>query len=353
MKLIQSYVKLDPVLKALVICGAGGALFSALRAPLPWMLGPLLAMALGKFLGAHLASPTGGRATGQLVIGCALGLYFTPTVAGEVAAHWYLLIAAAMLAVLLAYASGWFLMRSAGLDATTALFASVPGGAAEMTVLGERHGARSDRVVLAQALRVFIVVLIVPFVFTAIGLHGADAYRPAQFAVDAVGLLALLGTAALVGGVLAKLGMPNAWMLGPLGVTVALTFGEVNLSAVPTWLSNAAQLLIGCSLGSGFERESLRTSPRFIGMVCLSVALAMLGSALCAWGLAVLGSVPVSTMVLATAPGGMAEMCVTAKVLQLGVPLVTAAHVTRVIILVTTTAPMFRLAKHLRRNWRA
>ncbi len=327
-----------PVLKALVICGAGGALLSALRAPLPWMIGPLLAMALGKFLGAAVAAPRGGRAAGQLVIACALGLYFTPAIAGEVAAHWYL---------------GWFLMRSSGLDATTALFASVPGGAAEMTILGERHGARADRVVLAQALRVFIVVLIVPFAFTGFGLHGADAYRPAQFAVDALGLVALLGLAALVGGTLAKLGMPNAWMLGPLGVTVALTFGEVSLSAIPTWLSNTAQLLIGCSLASGFERESLRTSPRFIGMVCLSVALAMLGSALCAWGLAVLGSVPVSTMVLATAPGGMAEMCVTAKVLQLGVPLVTAAHVTRVIILVTTTAPMFRLAKRLRRGWRA
>jgi membrane AbrB-like protein len=341
-----------PVLKALVICAASGALFSALRAPLPWMIGPLLAMALGKFLGAEVAAPREGRAAGQLVIACALGLYFTPAIAGEVAAHWYLLVAAAMLAILLAYGSGWFLMRSAGLDATTALFASVPGGAAEMTILGERHGARSDRVVLAQALRVFIVVLIVPFAFTGLGLHGADAYRPAQFAVDAIGLVALLGAAAMVGGALAKVGMPNAWMLGPLGVTVALTLGEVSLSAIPTWLSNAAQLLIGCSLGSGFERESLRASPRFIGMVCLSVALAMLGSALCAWGLAVLGAVPISTMVLATAPGGMAEMCVTAKVLQLGVPLVTAAHVTRVIILVTTTAPMFRLAKHLRRSWR-
>ena len=353
MNLIQSWTKLHPVFKALVICGAGGALFSAVRAPLPWMLGPLLAMAFGKFLGADLASPKGGRATGQLIIGCALGLYFTPVVGHEVVAHWYLLIAAAMLAVLLAYASGWFLMRSAGLDSTTALFASVPGGAAEMTILGERHGARSDRVILAQALRVFIVVLIVPFVFTGIGMHGADVYRPAQFAVDGFGLVALLGTAALVGIVLSKLRIPNAWMLGPLGVTVALTLGEVSLSAIPTWLSNTAQLLIGCSLASGFERESLRTSPRFIGMVCLSVALAMLASALCAWGLAVLGSVPVSTMVLAAAPGGMAEMCVTAKVLQLGVPLVTAAHVTRVIILVTTTAPMFRLAKRLRRSWRA
>ena len=171
-----------PVLKALAICGVGGALFSALRAPLPWMIGPLLAMALGKFLGAEVAAPRGSRAAGQLVIACALGLYFTPAIAGEVAAHWYLLVAAAVLAILLAYASGWFLMRSAGLDATTALFASVPGGAAEMTILGERHGARSDRVVLAQALRVFIVVLIVPFAFTGFGLHGADAYRPAQFA---------------------------------------------------------------------------------------------------------------------------------------------------------------------------
>src|SRR5204862_7722958 len=108
------------------------------------------------------------------------------------------------------------------------------------------------------------------------------------------GLAALLGAAAMVGGALAKVGMPNAWMLGPLGVTVALTLGEVSLSAIPTWLSNAAQLLIGCALGSGFERESLRASPRFIGMVCLSLALAMLGYALCAWGLAVVGWVLVS-----------------------------------------------------------
>src|SRR4029077_13466906 len=205
------------VLKALAICGVAGALLSALRAPLPWMIGPLLAMALGKFLGAEVAAPRGGRAAGQLVIACALGLYFTPAIAGEVAAHWYLLLAAAGLAILLAYASGWFLMRTAGLDATTALFASVPGGAAEMTILGERFGARSDRVVLAQALRVFIVVLVVPFAFTALDLHGTDPYRPAQSAVDGLGLIVLLGIAAATGGALAKLRMPNAWMLGPLG----------------------------------------------------------------------------------------------------------------------------------------
>src|SRR5713101_6239249 len=330
------------VLKALAICGVGGALLSALRAPLPWMIGPLLAMALGKFLRAEVAAPRGGRAAGQLVIACALGLYFTPAIASEVAEHWYLLVAAAVLAILLAYASGWFLMRSAGLDATTALFASVPGGAAEMTILGERFGARADRVVLAQSLRVMIVVVIVPFVFTSLGVHGIDPYRPAQPDVDAAGLLALLAIAAAAGALLARLRVPNAWMLGPLAAAIGLTVTGVGLSVMPVGLSNAAQVLLGCALGSGFDRESLRAAPRFIAMVCVSVVLAILVSALFAWSVAVAVAVPISTMVLATAPGGMAEMCVTAKVLQLGVPLVTAAHVARVIILVTTTAPASR-----------
>ena len=54
--------------------------------------------------------------------------------------------------------------------------------------------------------------------------------------------------------------------------------------------------------------------------------------------------------ILATTPGGIAEMCITAKVLQLGVPLVTAAHVTRVIVLVTTTGSLFRVARLLARK---
>jgi membrane AbrB-like protein len=228
-------------------------------------------MAFGKFLGADLASPKGGRATGQLIIGCALGLYFTPVVGHEVVVHWYLLIAAAVFALLLAYASGWFLTRSTGLDGTTALFASVPGGAAEMTILGERFGALPDRVVLAQSLRVMIVVVVVPFLFSLLGVQGVDDYRPAQFGVEASGLLALLVLAATAGALLAKLSVPNAWMLGPLAVAVALTLAEVGLSAIPVWLSNSAQLLLGCALGSGFDRKSLSTAPRFVAMVCARV----------------------------------------------------------------------------------
>jgi uncharacterized membrane protein AbrB (regulator of aidB expression) len=69
--------------------------------------------------------------------------------------------------------------------------------------------------------------------------------------------------------------------------------------------------------------------------------------------LAQISLVPLPSLVLATAPGGIAEMCITAKVLQLGVPLVTAAHVTRVVVLVTTTAPLFRVMRRALRARRS
>ena len=77
---------LNPLL-ALLLCAAAGAAFAALRLPLPWMIGPLLAMAACNFAGAELRAPSGGRALGQVLIGTALGLYFTPAVGREVIAH--------------------------------------------------------------------------------------------------------------------------------------------------------------------------------------------------------------------------------------------------------------------------
>ena len=54
-----------------------------------------------------------------------------------------------------------------------------------------------------------------------------------------------------------------------------------------------------------------------------------------------------ATLVLGTAPGGIAEMCITAKVLQLGVPLVTAFHVTRLVVLLLATPLVFVRARRV------
>ena len=192
----------------------GGALFAWLKTPLPWMIGPLLLMAAFNFSGARLRAPPGGRQAGQVIIGAALGLYFTPLVARQVASYWHLLLLAALLAILIACACAWLVSTITDTDRTTAFFSSVPGGAAEMAVLAERYGARVDRVAVAQSMRILSVVIVIPFAFTYSGVHGSDVYVPATAALDWSRLGLLLMIAAAGGGILSLMRAPNGFMLG-------------------------------------------------------------------------------------------------------------------------------------------
>ncbi len=337
-------------LYALLLCATGGALARLSHMPLPWMIGPMLAMGAGKLAGMRLHSPRGGRETGQLLIASALGLYFTPTVAREVVHYGPLMLLTALSAVLLGYVCGLLLARLTGTDKITSFFASVPGGATEMAVLGMRYGALVERVALAQALRILIVVLVIPGALTLLGFHGTHAYHPATTAANPGGLALLLLVTAAGGLALQRLRVPNAWMLGPLFVSIALTVSDVQLSAMPPLLTGLGQLLVGCTLGARFERRFMLSAPRYVAGVAASVLTGIGIAVLLAVALSWMSGIPLPSLVLATAPGGIAEMCITAQVLQLGVPMVTAFHVTRVILLVTCTAPLYRFAQRLRRN---
>ena len=297
-----------PALAALAACTAGGAICFFLHTPLPWMTGSLVTMAALKFSGFAVAAPRGGRQVGQLLIAAALGLYFTPTVAREVLGRWELLLAAAAFATVLSYVGAWMLSRWSDTDRATALFASVPGGATEMMHLGERFGANPGRIAVAQSLRILIVVITVPVVMTWWGAHGTEDYVAVTAPFDARGLAALLACAGAGGFVLWYVGSPNPFMLGALTVVIGLTVGGVQWSSIPTPLVNAAQVLLGCNLGSRFERAFVRDAPRFVLVVLASIVAGIVISALFAGALGWWSGLPVATMVLATAPGGMAEM---------------------------------------------
>ena len=85
------------------------------------------------------------------------------------------------------------------------------------------------------------------------------------------------------------------------------------------------QRLIGVSLGTRFTRAFVHTAPRYLAVVA--------GCTL--------------VMMLATSPGGIAEMSLTARVPHLGVPVVTAFHVARMVFVVLTIGPLHRGWKRL------
>ena len=314
----------------------------ALRTPLPWIIGPLLATAALGTAGLPLAASSRLRNVGQWMIGVALGLYFTPEVAGVLLRLAPVLLLGVAWALFVGYAFYRWLWRVDGLDRVTPFFAAAIGGASEMALLAERHGGRVDRVAAAHSLRVLLVVVLIPFGFQALGLHGVDAAQPAARAVQPLGLLLLLAASAAGMLVMARLAVPNPWVLGALTVTGLLTAAGVELSALPRPASNAGQLFIGVALGTRFTPEFARAAPRWLVGVAVGTLGMIAASAGFAWALAGLVGLAPPTVMLGTSPGGIAEMCITAQVLQLGVAAVTAFHVTRYVAVLTLTAPLYR-----------
>lgn len=229
---------------ALLLAILAGYVCALLHTPIPWMLGPLFALAFVRIAGVDIAAPRSARYIGQWVIGTSLGLYFTPQVIREVAGLWWLLLAGALFALALGYVAGVVLARLAGLDRTTGIFASVPGGAAEMATLGERFGGRMDRIAAAQSLRILIVVAIVPAGVTALGVHGVEDYRPGATIFDAAGFLLLMGATLAGSAVLQWFRIPNAFVLGSLAVAIPFTAMSIDLSSLPPLVSNTGQLLL-------------------------------------------------------------------------------------------------------------
>ncbi len=123
---------------------------------------------------------------------------------------------------------------------------------------------------------------------------------------------------------------------------MGLTMAGIELSALPQWMTNAAQLVIGVSLGVRFSAEFLHAAPKWLVSVMLGTLVMI---ALCV-GFAVLLSrgtgLHWATMILGTSPGGIAEMAITAKVLQLGVPVVTAFQVCRLVAVLVLVEPLYR-----------
>ena len=344
----SSLQKAIPYAVALLLSLCGGLVFQLVRMPLPWMLGPLFCVGIASICGVKVSAIRGSRQTGQLVIGCGLGLYFTPDVSRHLLNYGGYIVSAAFLAILIGSVGGRVLRRIAHTSATTSFFASVPGGASEMAVLAEHVGARFDQVALCHSIRMLMVISVIPLAVKLSGAAGASSYVALGLALSIPGLLMMLLLGLAGGFLFMKARIPNAWLLGPLLMSLLLTANDINLSGIPPLFSTLAQLLIGCSLGSRLKPSLRAESRRLLLGVMLSGFVTLALSALLGLCMAWLIGESIPTLILATAPGGLAEMCLTAKILRLGVPLVTSFQVMRLAIVVTCSMPVWRFIQFIK-----
>jgi membrane AbrB-like protein len=324
----------------LAIGFAGGTLAWWAHMPLPWMLGPLLATAGLGLAGAPLVPIGRARSFGQLIVATSIGLQFTQAAVVKLFFLLPLILGVTVISTFIGMIGALILMRLSRLDPSTCFFATTPGGVVEMANQAVLFGARLEPIAVVHVMRVALIVALAPAAVTQMADGGVQAVTSAT-PVGWPIFVALLAVAAVGGLVMALRGMPNAWFLGPLLIAACLATLGLSVSRAPDAFLLVAQVLMGTSLGTQFRREFLT---RLLPLILAGIAVVIFTTgahALLAVGLAHLLGLPLTTMLLAVMPGGMAEMVITAKLLGLDATVVTGFQLLRIVFVLLLCRPAY------------
>ena len=301
--------------------------------------------AIAAVSGLPVAVPRVLRAVMIVVLGVMLGSAFTPTLFDRIG-EWIVTIAGMMAYVVIAGGAVYFYFRRvAHYGPITAFFTAMPGGLNEMILVGTAMGGDDRLISLTHGVRVMIVVFVLVFGFRffagyePVGIAGGGGKLVDLPPLDFL-LLAAAGAIGAFGAIALRL--PAAPLLGAMAVSAAIHLAGVTESRPPGELVAVAQVVLGSSVGSRFAgvRFSLITRAARHAVVAAVIML----SAAVAIGAVVssITGVPIPTLLLAYAPGGLAEMSLVAITLGVDAAFVATHHIMRIMIVITMAPPFFR-----------
>ncbi|MFQ5546014.1 MAG: AbrB family transcriptional regulator [Acidiferrobacterales bacterium] len=331
-------------MSTLSIGAAGGALFFALNMPLAWMMGAMVFTTTASMMGARLYVLPSLRTLMVTVLGVLLGSAFTPDIL-EQAARWPITLAAMLLYILLTTGMLYLYFRKLfGYDGVTAYFSATPGGLSEMAIVGGAFGGDDRTIALIHGSRILLVVLVIPFWFRFTQDAGAGiSFGGPSLLSSAPGDVGILVVGAVVGTLIGKcLRLPAYRLVGPMLATAALQIGGVTEAAPPYEIVFVAQVVVGSAIGARFAGIALQRTFRTMAASVGATVLLLVCTVGFTLTLAPLSGTGFTPLVLAFAPGGLAEMSLIAISLGIETAFVATHHVARVVMIVIGAPLVFR-----------
>lgn len=244
------------------------------------------------------------RALGMAVIGTAAGAHIDGDVVRTVADQPVAVMGGVLATLVVSMLAGQVLRLDPDVDARTAAFASVAGGASGVALAAREYGADDGVVMSVQYLRVVLVLVSVPLVAPLLG--GTEAAVVPEPGAPVSEHLFTLAAVVLGLGLARLLPFAAAPVLWTLVVSALLALsGWFEHPDVPAWVLAIGYTVVGANVGSSFTRERLR---RLVRLFPLAVIQVVLGVAACAAiGVVFARTVGVSLLdgYLATTPGGL------------------------------------------------
>ncbi|MCC9622878.1 AbrB family transcriptional regulator [Thalassospira sp. MA62] len=330
----------------------GGLISHLINMPLAWMMGPMLATFIASLLRVPMGIPMEFRSVILGVIGIFLGASFTPETL-EQAARWPLSMIAVLLYVpVITVVITWFYVKIAKLDPATALFSATPGGLTPMVVLGTAAGGNEQEIALTQGLRVLLLVMSAPAIVMLITGTVANGHGDSVATQMSLSEGLLTAVCALVSVVIfRKLRVPASYMTGAMFASMMLHItGQVE-GNLPNWLLAGSLLILGAAIGSRFSSVKLSFLARLAGYSIFATLVILAFTGVIAWFVADWLDLDFIAVLLAFAPGGVAEMSLIALALNVEPSFVAFHHIVRIfeiVLLAPMMAKWFQSYMHRR-----
>ncbi|MCB9946265.1 MAG: AbrB family transcriptional regulator [Rhodospirillaceae bacterium] len=332
---------------ALALGTAGGALLYTFQLPLAWMIGSMLATAIAAIAGMRVRVPRAMRSGMIMVLGIMLGSAFNPAILSALD-RWAVTLSALAVYIVVCTAIGsLYLSRLGRCDPVTSYFTATPGGFNEMVLMGTALGGDERTIALSHSLRVMLVVFTVPVWFRYMGdvqMGPRPSMGPAFGELELVEYL-MLGACAIGGPIASRLRLPAAWLLGPMVLSAAIHLAGITDSRPPAVLIAIAQVVVGSFIGCRFVGTRLRLAARVLLIAAGLTAILLAITVAFAVALHFATGIPIADLVLAYAPGGLAEMSLVALALHSDAAFVSTHHLVRILLIIMFAAPAYRLMR--------
>ena len=209
------------LLLTMLVAAAGGGLFAALGLPAAWLTGSMLATVAGACAGLPVGLPARLRDAAFLLLGISMGASATPESIAQMQAWPGSLALLALSVVATMLAAAVYLERVHGWDRVTARCASIPGAFSAVVVIASGSAADLPRVVLAQSIRIFTLVALMPALLASTSTGAATVVSTTGTNTLPEMLVILVASAALAVA-LVRLRVPAGALLGAMIVSALL-----------------------------------------------------------------------------------------------------------------------------------
>jgi len=334
---------------AMILGTLGGWLFFRLHVPLAFMIGALVFTTAAAMAGMPVSVPKPLRGIMIIVLGIMLGSTFTPSLLARLN-EWSISLAGLMLYIV---AASWlgivYLRRVARYDGVTAYFTAMPGGFNEMVLMGGALGGDDRTIALGHSLRIMMVVMSVPFAFQALPGYEAGArdwslrglgpdFLDIGLADAALLLACLLGAPAAE-----RLRIPAGTLVGPMLLSAAIHLSGVTEARPPGLLVAMAQIVVGAAIGGRFVGVALSRLLHMTAVAAGLTAILLVATLMVAALIHAATDLDLAALILAYAPGGLAEMSLVALALDVDPAFVASHHIIRIMIIILFAPAAYRV----------